>query len=80
VLVLALALGLGLGLGLNKKSNSNYVTTNSSFLLDPNFVVTSTPTTRYYEFIISEATGSPDGFERPMLVVNSTQTQSGTVE
>lgn len=73
VLMLALALGLGLGLGLKKKSSSNYVTTNSSFLLDPNFVVTSTPTTRYYEFIISETPGSPDGFERPMLVVNSMQ-------
>jgi len=72
VLGLALGLGLGLGLGLKKKSSSNYITTNSSFLLDPSFVVTSTPTTRYYEFTISEATGSPDGVERPMLVVNGT--------
>lgn len=72
VVVLALALGLGLGLGLKKTSHSSYVTTNSSFLLDPNFVVTSTPTTRYYEFVISEAVGSPDGVQRPMLVVNST--------
>lgn len=71
VVVLALALGLGLGLGLKKTSNTSYVTTNSSFILDPSFVVTNTTTTRYYEFVISEATGSPDGFERPMLVVNN---------
>ncbi|KAG2045315.1 multi-copper oxidase [Suillus americanus] len=71
VVVLALALGLGLGLGLKKKSNLSYVTTNSSFLLDQNFVVTSTPTTRYYEFVISEAVGSPDGVQRTMLVVNN---------
>jgi FtsP/CotA-like multicopper oxidase with cupredoxin domain len=72
VVVLALALGLGLGLGLKKSSSLSYVTTNSSFLLDPSFVVTSTPTTRYYEFVISEAVGSPDGVQRTMLVVNST--------
>lgn len=72
MVVLALALGLGLGLGLKKTSNTSYVTTNSSFLLDQNFVVTNITTTRYYEFVISEATGSPDGFERTMLVVNST--------
>ncbi|KAG2160191.1 multi-copper oxidase laccase-like protein [Suillus bovinus] len=72
VVVLALALGLGLGLGLKKKtSNMSYVTTNSSFLLDPSFVVTNATTTRYYEFVISEAVGSPDGAERTMLVVNN---------
>ncbi|KAG2093564.1 multi-copper oxidase laccase-like protein [Suillus cothurnatus] len=71
VVVLALALGLGLGLGLKKSSSLSYVTTNSSFLLDPSFVVTSTPTTRYYEFVISEAVGSPDGVQRTMLVVNN---------
>ena len=75
VVVLALALGLGLGLGLKKKNgtqagSSNYVTTNSSFLLDPSFEITSTPTTRYYEWVVEEMPGSPDGFERMMLVVN----------
>ncbi|KAF9229757.1 multi-copper oxidase laccase-like protein [Gyrodon lividus] len=71
--VVALALGLGLGLGLkkaNSSSSSNYVTTNSSFLLDPSFEVTTTPTTRYYEWVVEEINGSPDGVERPMLVVN----------
>lgn len=67
--VVALALGLGLGLGL-KKNSSNYVTSNSSFILDSTFNITSTPTTRYYEWVVEEANGSPDGFERPMLVVN----------
>ncbi|KIJ60113.1 multicopper oxidase [Hydnomerulius pinastri MD-312] len=70
IAVVALGLGLGLGLGLKHKS-TNYVTTNSSFLLDPSFEVTSTPTTRYYEWVVEEVNGSPDGFERPMLVVNN---------
>lgn len=71
VVVLALALGLGLGLGLKKKSSSsNYVTTNSTFLLDPSFNITTTPTTRYYEWVVEEMPGSPDGFQRNMLVVN----------
>lgn len=69
IIAVALALGLGLGLGL-KKDSTNYVTTNSSFLLDPTFSITSTPTTRYYEWVVEEMTGSPDGFERTMLVVN----------
>ncbi|KAH7883986.1 multi-copper oxidase laccase-like protein [Phlebopus sp. FC_14] len=80
LVVLALALGLGLGLGLKHRSgSSSRVLTNSSFLLDPSFEVTSTPTTRYYEWVVSEATGSPDGFERtdahqfpgPLVEVNS---------
>ncbi|KAH7921246.1 multi-copper oxidase [Leucogyrophana mollusca] len=71
IVVLGLALGLGLGLGLKHHSSANYVTTNSSFLLDPSFEITSTPTTRYYEWVVEESTGSPDGFERPMLVVNN---------
>ncbi|KAF9234957.1 multi-copper oxidase laccase-like protein [Melanogaster broomeanus] len=70
IVVLALGLGLGLGLGLKKQSGSNYVTTNSSFLLDPSFEVSNTTTTRYYEWVVEEVNGSPDGFERPMLVVN----------
>lgn len=69
LVILALGLGLGLGLGLKKKS-TNSVTTNSSFILDPSFEVTSTPTTRYYEWVVEEMPGSPDGFERTMLVVN----------
>ncbi|KAI6133420.1 multi-copper oxidase laccase-like protein [Pisolithus croceorrhizus] len=68
--VLALSLGLGLGLGLKHNPQST-VTTNSSFLLDPSFEVTSTPTTRYYEWVVGEATGSPDGYKRTMLVVNN---------
>ncbi|KAG8220174.1 multi-copper oxidase laccase-like protein [Butyriboletus roseoflavus] len=69
IAAVALALGLGLGLGL-KKNNTKYVATNSTFLLDPTFNITSTPTTRYYEWVVEEMTGSPNGFERTMLVVN----------
>lgn len=73
IVVLALALGLGLGLGLKK---NHYVTTNSTFLLDPSFdVFTTTTTTRYYEWVIEEMTGAPDGFERTMLVVNGEGTR-----
>lgn len=68
--VVALALGLGLGLGLKKKSSSNYVAINSTFLLDSSFNVSATPTTRYYEWVVEEMPGSPDGFDRSMLVVN----------
>ncbi|KIK97894.1 multicopper oxidase [Paxillus rubicundulus Ve08.2h10] len=77
VVLIALALGVGLGLGLKKSgssfsssSSSNYTMTNSSFLLDPSFEVTSTPTTRYFEWVVEEVNGSPDGVERVMLVVN----------
>jgi hypothetical protein len=70
IVVVALALGLGLGLGLKKRSSSNYVTANSTFLLDSSFNITSTPTTRYYEWVVEEMSGAPDGFERTMLVVN----------
>lgn len=28
------------------------------------------PTTRHYDFLLEERTGSPDGFDKPMLVVN----------
>ena len=70
VVVVALALGLGLGLGLKKRSSSNYVTSNSTFLLDPSFDIVSTPTIRYYEWVVEEMSGAPYGFERTMLVVN----------
>jgi hypothetical protein len=36
-----------------------------------NFTITSQTTTRYYEFNVTQQNGSPDGFQRTMLVVNS---------
>ena len=36
------------------------------------------PTTRTYDFVVTEATGSPDGFDRPMLVVNGKELCSRT--
>ncbi|KAH9947844.1 multicopper oxidase [Amylocystis lapponica] len=74
VLALALGLGLGLGLGLNKHSTPRKlptVTTNasSSYLMNMDLVNEST-TTRYFEWTVAEAMGAPDGFQKPMLVVN----------
>ncbi|KIP03948.1 ferroxidase/laccase group [Phlebiopsis gigantea 11061_1 CR5-6] len=40
----------------------------SSFFL--NGLKGQAPTTRYYDFVVSERTGSPDGYSKPMLVVN----------
>ncbi|KAG0369235.1 hypothetical protein BGZ54_010522 [Gamsiella multidivaricata] len=42
----------------------------SQFILSKNFTITPTPTTRYYEWTISQQTIAPDGLERPMLLVN----------
>ena len=28
------------------------------------------PQTRYYDFVVTETPGAPDGFDRPILVVN----------
>ncbi|KAF8601046.1 hypothetical protein BDV93DRAFT_524949 [Ceratobasidium sp. AG-I] len=38
--------------------------------LSPDFVITDKPTTRYYDFTITQEEGAPDGFYRQMLVVN----------
>jgi hypothetical protein len=73
----AIALILGLAIGLTRKSQS---TTNvmavqnapEQFILTGNnFTITSQTTTRYYEFNVTQQNGSPDGFQRTMLVVNS---------
>ena len=40
----------------------------SSFFL--NGLKGQAPTTRYYDFVVSELNGSPDGYSKPMLVVN----------
>ncbi|KAG0051271.1 hypothetical protein BGZ83_003905 [Gryganskiella cystojenkinii] len=73
--VVALALGLGLGLGLkHHKSNATDFSESwndpSQFLLSKNFTITKTPTTRVYNWTISQSTISPDGLDRPMLLVN----------
>jgi hypothetical protein len=39
-------------------------------MLDPAFVVTSTPTTRTYQWTVSEVWGAPMGVGKKMLVVN----------
>jgi Multicopper oxidase len=74
----ALALILGLAIGLTRTSQSSPSETDAlqnypeQFILSGNnFTITSQPTTRYYEFNITQRNGSPDGFERTMLVVNS---------
>lgn len=40
----------------------------SSFFL--NSLKGQRPTTRHYNFVVSEMSGAPDGFTKPMLVVN----------
>jgi hypothetical protein len=75
----ALALILGLAIGLTRKPQSSSSSENDAlqnfpeqFILSGNnFTITNQPSTRYYEFNITQRNGSPDGFERTMLVVNS---------
>ncbi|ODN98172.1 hypothetical protein I350_07818 [Cryptococcus amylolentus CBS 6273] len=43
----------------------------SSLILSPDFEITSTPTTREYNWTIHRALASPDGFEREVTVVNN---------
>lgn len=40
------------------------------FHLNKNFSIKTTPTTRNYDWTISQKTIAPDGLERPMLLVN----------
>ncbi|KAF9100708.1 hypothetical protein BGX29_006356 [Mortierella sp. GBA35] len=81
--VATLVLSLALILGLRTRdstlfSQHPYDTTNtespwndpSEFLLRKNFSITRIPTTRYYEWTISQHVIAPDGYERPMLLVN----------
>ncbi|KAF9431520.1 hypothetical protein BGZ76_000199, partial [Entomortierella beljakovae] len=75
----ALALTFGLVFGLRSKKghdtndNDQFSETwnnPSEFLPSKNFIITSSPTTHYYEWTISQSTIAPDGLERPMLLVN----------
>ena len=43
--------------------------------LSPDFTITDKPTTRTYDWTITQQEGAPDGFYRPMLVVNSKGTE-----
>ncbi|KDN38419.1 hypothetical protein RSAG8_09513, partial [Rhizoctonia solani AG-8 WAC10335] len=42
----------------------------SQLTLSSDFEITNLPVTRTYDWTVSTATGSPDGYYRPMLVVN----------
>ncbi|OZJ03678.1 hypothetical protein BZG36_03531 [Bifiguratus adelaidae] len=81
VVILALVLGLVLGLrNRNASSGSSAQALNTTQLVTTdqtewvlssnNFTISSTTTTRYYEFNVSQMQGAPDGYERTMLVVN----------
>ena len=75
--VLALALGLGLGLGLKKHHNNDNNDSNSNptssgtvppwrnstvdYALDMSWDINAAPTTRTYNFTVSEVTLAPDG-------------------
>ncbi|KAF8987472.1 hypothetical protein BGZ52_004371 [Haplosporangium bisporale] len=72
---LALAPDLGLGLSLKHKSHtperfSESWNDASQFLLSKDFDITKTPTTRVYHWELTQSTISPDGLDRPMLLVN----------
>ncbi|KAF9953103.1 hypothetical protein BGZ70_000358 [Mortierella alpina] len=64
LVVLALAPSLGLGQGSQPWNDA------SRFLLSKTFPIIETPTTRYYNWELSQSTISPDGLARPMLLVN----------
>lgn len=77
VCLLALILGLAIGLTRHHQGsssgNSDAGVKNfpQEFVLSGNnFTISSQPTTRYYEFNITQRNGSPDGYQRTMLVVN----------
>lgn|SRR5689334_17600482 len=79
ITVLVLVLGLVFGLRARHHNSSGLDSGSdfaeawnqpSEFLLSKNFSITRTPTTRYYEWNISQQTIAPDGLERPMLLVN----------
>ncbi|CAE6480412.1 unnamed protein product [Rhizoctonia solani] len=42
----------------------------SQLTLSSDFEITDVPVTRTYDWTVATATGSPDGYYRPMLVVN----------
>ncbi|KAI7832414.1 Cupredoxin [Gamsiella multidivaricata] len=73
-----LALAIGLVYGLRSRNHNNNNTSDfaetwnspSEFVLSKNFSITHTPTTRTYDWTISQQTIAPDGLERPMLLVN----------
>jgi hypothetical protein len=78
-LALIFPLGLGLGLGLRHRISSQSTTVPSAAptlqsQLSSNFVLTGLvgipAQTRVFNFTISQVQGAPDGFSRPMLVVN----------
>lgn len=77
ICLLALILGLAIGLTRHHQGsssgNSDAGVKNfpQEFVLSGNnFTISSQPTTRYYEFNITQRNGSPDGYQRTMLVVN----------
>ncbi|KAF9092414.1 hypothetical protein BGX23_004341 [Mortierella sp. AD031] len=81
LLIAELALVLGLVFGLRARQHDGSTTSGpgsfveawnhpSNFILSKNFSITRTPTTRYYDWTISQQIIAPDGLERPMLLVN----------
>ncbi|KAG9076063.1 laccase, multicopper oxidase, benzenediol:oxygen oxidorectuctase, partial [Ceratobasidium sp. 370] len=42
----------------------------SQLTLSSDFVITNVPATRTYDWVVATMTGAPDGYYRPMLVVN----------
>ncbi|QRV98945.1 Multicopper oxidase [Ceratobasidium sp. AG-Ba] len=84
--VAALTLFIGLGLAQSDTTTSTTTSATSAstatastvtatpvpsqLVLSSDFVITDVPATRTYNWVVATATGSPDGYYRPMLVVN----------
>ncbi|QRV76916.1 Multicopper oxidase [Ceratobasidium sp. AG-Ba] len=62
------ALAACFGLGFAQSDTTTSATSTSTATAD--FVITNVPATRTYDWVVATATGSPDGYYRPMLVVN----------
>ena len=81
--VFALALGLGLGFGLGFRLKHTHPAAvyppvpaslsqpASNFVL--NNLAGQPPQTRVFNFTLSQVQGAPDGYSRPMLVVNGSR-------
>ncbi|KAG8775201.1 laccase, multicopper oxidase, benzenediol:oxygen oxidorectuctase [Ceratobasidium sp. 428] len=74
--LVALALSFGLGLAQTTTTTSTTAPAStvtqalSQMTLSSDFVITNVPATRTYNWVVATATGAPDGYYRPMLVVN----------
>jgi hypothetical protein len=51
--------------------NGTYLANHTELDLQTGFVVSAVPTTRRYTFNITQALSAPDGFQKPMILINN---------